>query len=77
MDKPVTVRLPKEVIDKLMALAILDDNANLAAEIRCAIDEYIKGRLTDPELKVKVAAARTRQAEVLAELSEAAELVSY
>jgi hypothetical protein len=67
-DKPVTVRLPKATIDKLMGLAILD-GGNLAAQIRAAVDAYVDARLNDPALETKVADARKRQTDVLASLS--------
>jgi hypothetical protein len=75
-DKPVTVRLSKSAVDKLMGLVILD-GGNLAGQIRTAVDEYSDRRLKDPSLGAMVRDARKRQSDVLAALSASSDQASW
>ncbi|MFI9505526.1 ribbon-helix-helix protein, CopG family [Nocardia sp. NPDC052566] len=67
-DKPVTVRLPQDMIQRLEALMIVD-GTNLAEQIRRAMNLYVEQRLADPELQAQVAAAHARTTDVLATLT--------
>ena len=67
-DKPVTVRLRNEQIDRLMGIAIIDDS-NVAELLRQAVDDFITRRLADPDLDQQLADAHARQSDVLSALT--------
>lgn len=67
-DKPVTVRLPQDLLKDLMALSIVDDTT-LAEQIRVAVRQYSTARRHSPELKDQIAAARAKQGDIFSSLA--------
>lgn len=68
IDKPVTVRLPQDLLKDLMALSIIDDTT-LADQIRKAVQEYSTSRRNSPDLQNQIAAARAKQSDILSTLA--------
>ncbi len=67
-DKPVTVRLPQDLLKDLMALSIVDDTT-LADQIRKAVQAYSTARRNSPELQGEIAAARAKQSDIFSTLA--------
>jgi hypothetical protein len=67
IDKPVTVRLPHDLLRELMALSIVD-GGTLADQIRRAARGYVDQRKTAPDFHEHVEAAKARQNDTLSAL---------
>lgn len=67
-DRPVTVRLPQDLVRELMALSIVD-GGTLAEQIRSATRQYVDQRKAAPDFQEMVAAAKARQNDTLSALT--------
>ena len=63
-DKPVTVRLPPDVLTHLMGLSIIDDT-NLAEQLRKAATHYVTSRRSAAGFAEEVKRAQERQTKAL------------
>jgi hypothetical protein len=63
-DKAVTVRLPIELYEDLLALSIIDDNS-VADQVRTGLPVYVAQRRSDPTFDDQVQDAMNKRTNVL------------
>ncbi len=68
--QPITFRLPKQRLQELQGLAIIDGESSVADQVRKAIGEYVVARIEDPTLPSQIEQAKSRRDEVLMKLTE-------
>lgn len=66
--RPVTLRIDSDTLDRLTAFSLVDEKT-LAEVLRDAVDEYIVHRRLDPELNLKLDAAKQNVDRTLAVLA--------
>lgn len=67
-DKPITVRIPEQLLDHLTGLTIVDGRS-LADVVRGGLEQYVAQRRSAPTFQEEVDRAARRQQDQLAALA--------